>query len=78
MKSGSILEDVEIFVAPFESAFFQCFSCIFTLLLICIERMVIEMKSGSILEDVEISTAPFRKVPFSCASRVFLRSCYLV
>ena len=71
MKSGSILEDVEISTAPLESTFFQCLSCIFTLLLICIKRMVIDMKSGLILEDVEISTAPLESTLFWCLSCIF-------
>ena len=40
------LEDVAISTAPLESTFFLCLSCIFTLLLLSIERLVIEMKSG--------------------------------
>ena len=65
------LEDVQISPAPLESTFFQFLSCIFTLLIICIEGMVIDMKIGSILEDVEISTAPLESTFFQCLSCIF-------
>ena len=58
------LEDVEISTAPLESTFFQCLSCIFTLLLLSIERLVIEMKSGSILRGCSNFPCPFRKYLF--------------